>query len=142
MEQKGILTRKRLPVLNRAPVSESAGYVLDAEGRDASVERVDPAVLRERAIAVLREIFDPEIPVNIYELGLIYELRSSETGDLVVRMTLTSPACPVAGVLVSQVHERLRELAGVARVRTELVWDPPWTKARMSEAARLALDMF
>jgi len=89
---------------------------------------------------VLRTVFDPEIPVNIYDLGLVYDIAVD--GDSVhLKMTLTSPNCPVAGALVSQVESRIRAIDGVSEARVELVWDPPWTPARMSEAARLELNM-
>jgi FeS assembly SUF system protein len=96
---------------------------------------------RDRVLQALRSVHDPEIPVNIYDLGLIYGLDISPNGDVHIRMTLTSPACPVAGALPAQVEASVREVPGVQSVRAELVWDPPWTPDRMSEAARLQLNM-
>ncbi len=90
---------------------------------------------------LLRTISDPEIPLNIYDLGLIYELDTDNSGDIRVAMTLTSPGCPVAGVLVRQVHDTLRRLPGAKNVRTELIWEPAWSKDRLTDAARLALDL-
>ena len=103
---------------------------------------MDQSLLRESIIDQIRTIYDPEIPVNIYELGLIYELEVDAGGHVVVKMTLTSPACPVAESLPMEVHEKISALEGVNDVDLQLVWDPPWSKERMTDEARLALDMF
>ena len=92
-------------------------------------------------VEVLRTIFDPELPVNIYELGLIYGIDVDPQGAVTVRMTLTSPACPVAESLPPEVEAKVRAIDGVTDARVELVWDPPWTPDRMSEAARLEAGM-
>lgn len=98
------------------------------------------AVTEEQVIKVLRSVYDPEIPVSIYDLGMIYGIRID--GDVVhVRMTLTTPACPVAGILPGQVETRVKALEGVSDATVELVWDPPWTPDKMSEAAKLQLNM-
>lgn len=97
---------------------------------------------KEKAIEALHEIYDPEIPVDIYDLGLIYELDVDDSGAAKVRMTLTSPACPVAESLPMQVHEKLLTVEGIDEVDLQLVWDPPWSKERMTEEARLTLNMF
>lgn len=98
--------------------------------------------LEEQVVDALRTIFDPEIPVNIYELGLIYEVQVDEPAAHVhVRMTLTSPACPVAGSLPGEVQTRLQELDGIETAEIELVWEPPWTKDMLSEEARLQLGL-
>jgi FeS assembly SUF system protein len=97
--------------------------------------------LREEVIRVLRTVHDPEIPVNIFDLGLIYGLEVDPTGFVSVRMTLTAPNCPVAGSLPGQVEAKIRSVAGVSEARVELVFDPPWSPARMSESARLALGI-
>jgi len=97
--------------------------------------------LREEVIRVLRTVYDPEIPVNIYDLGLIYDLDVDATGRVLIRMTLTAPNCPVAGSMPGKVEEKVRSVAGVSEVRVELVFDPPWSPARMSESARLALGL-
>lgn len=134
------LKHRRLNVLNaESPVS---GH-LELEGRGAAPPNgaVDVAVLRERVIAALRTVYDPEIPLNIYDLGLIYGADVSETGDVHVSMTLTAPGCPVAGALVKEVHDRVCGVTGVDHVKTELVWDPPWSRERMSDAARLELGL-
>jgi FeS assembly SUF system protein len=87
-------------------------------------------------------VYDPEIPVNIWELGLIYELRVERTGSVNVKMTLTAPACPSAQTLPSEVENRIRQIEGVTDVKVEVVWEPPWTTDRMSEAAKLQLGMW
>jgi FeS assembly SUF system protein len=102
---------------------------------------VDVDDLRSRVIAVLKDIFDPEIPVNIYDLGLIYGLDIAPDGNIEIAMTLTAPACPVAGALVGEVAERTGSVDGVARSHVKLVWDPPWTKDRMTEEAQLELGL-
>lgn len=98
--------------------------------------------LEERVIAALKSCYDPELPVNIYELGLIYDLKIDPAGAVLVRMTLTSPGCPVAGSLVRDVQSRVAAVPGVTSARVELVWDPPWDRSRMSEAAQLQLGLF
>jgi FeS assembly SUF system protein len=100
------------------------------------------AALEERVIAALRNVYDPEIPVNIYELGLIYDLKIGPSGAVSIRMTLTSPACPVAGSLPGEVQSRVQAVSGVTAVNVELVWDPPWSMSRMSEEARLQAGLF
>ncbi len=99
------------------------------------------AALQARLIAALRAIHDPEIPVNIYDLGLIYRLDVDPAGRVEVDMTLTAPACPVAGTLPGMVASALRAVEGVTEVAVELVWDPPWSVEHMSEEARLTLGM-
>ncbi len=99
-------------------------------------------ILKEKAVEAMHEIYDPEIPVDIYDLGLIYELDVNSNGVASVRMTLTSPACPVAESLPMQVHEKLLSIDGISDVDLQLVWDPPWSKERMTDEARLTLNMF
>ena len=90
----------------------------------------------------LREIFDPEIPVNIYELGLIYKIDIDAENNVAIRMTLTAPACPVAGEMPGQVKEALEGIDGIGNVDVELVWEPPWNPSLMAETAKLQLGMF
>ena len=97
--------------------------------------------LKEEVIALLRDVYDPEIPVNIYELGLVYDVRIDESGGVGIVMTLTSPMCPVAEILPVEIESRTREIEGVREVCIDLVWDPPWNPEMMSEAARLELGM-
>ena len=98
--------------------------------------------LRERVIAALREVYDPEIPLNIYDLGLIYRLEIDSDHKALIDMTLTSPNCPVAGSLPGEIENAARSAEGVGDVVVELVWDPPWDMDRMGEAAKLELGMF
>lgn len=98
--------------------------------------------LHDLVIAQLKTIFDPEIPVNIYDLGLIYDVAINEQHHVHVQMTLTSPGCPVAQTFPGTVEKSVNEVPGVADCTVELVWEPPWTQERMSEAARLELGMF
>ena len=97
--------------------------------------------LRDQIIAALRKVYDPEMPVNIYELGLIYGIDVDEAGNARILMTLTAPNCPVAGSLPAEVERAARSVAGVASVKIELTFDPPWSKDRMSDAAKLALGI-
>ena len=97
--------------------------------------------LKDQVIAALRKVYDPEMPVNIYELGLIYEAKVDSEGCAAIRMTLTAPNCPVAGTLPAEVERALRAVPGITDVKLELTFDPPWTKDRMSEAAKLALGI-
>lgn len=100
-----------------------------------------PGKLREHVIAALRRVYDPEMPVNVYDLGLIYDVQAGEDGFVAVRMTLTAPNCPVAGSLPAAVESKVRTVEGVTGAKVELVFDPPWDKSRMSDAARLELGM-
>ena len=97
--------------------------------------------LQQDIVAALKKVYDPEMPVNIYELGLIYGVDLDDAGGASVRMTLTAPNCPVAGTLPGEVERAIRAVAGVSSVKLELTFDPPWTKDRMSEAAKLALGI-
>ncbi len=100
---------------------------------------IEQKLLEGKVIEALREIFDPEIPVNIYELGLIYEIKIEPDNSVLVKMTLTAPACPVAGTLPGDVEKRVNAIQEVKEAKVELVWDPPWTRERMSESAMLTL---
>ena len=97
--------------------------------------------LKDQVVAALKKVFDPEMPVNIYELGLIYDIALDAGGNVTIRMTLTAPNCPVAGILPGNVEQAVRAVPGVNDVKLELTFDPPWTKDRMSEAAKLALGI-
>ncbi|MSO71363.1 MAG: DUF59 domain-containing protein [Alphaproteobacteria bacterium] len=102
----------------------------------------DPLPEREAIIDALRSVHDPEIPVNIYDLGLIYDLDIGAEGSVKLQMTLTTPACPVAGMMPQQVADAVALVPNIGEIEVKLVWDPPWTTERMTEDARLALDMF
>jgi len=97
--------------------------------------------LEDRIVETIRTCYDPEIPVNIYDLGLIYDVKVETTGHAHVKMTLTSPGCPVAGTLPGEVEARISTLPGVKETKVEIVWDPPWDKNMMSEAAKLQLGL-
>ena len=97
--------------------------------------------LRNDIVRALRTVHDPEIPVNIYDLGLVYNIEFDDAGSVQILMTLTSPACRVAGMLVTQVENKVKTVEAVSDAHVELVWDPPWTVDRMSEAARLELNL-
>ena len=100
------------------------------------------AELRPAIVAAVSKVFDPEIPVNIYELGLIYDVIVDAESHVGIRMTLTAPACPAAQFLPAEVKRRVAEVPGVADARVDIVWDPPWDRDRMSDAAKLQLGMF
>jgi FeS assembly SUF system protein len=95
--------------------------------------------IEEKAIEQLKSCYDPEIPVDIYELGLIYEVKVEPPGQVNVKMTLTSPSCPVAGTLPPEVENKLKAIPGVTGAKVEVVWDPPWDQSKMSERAKLNL---
>jgi FeS assembly SUF system protein len=97
--------------------------------------------LRDDIVRALKTVYDPEMPVNVYELGLIYDLSIDPAGRAAIRMTLTAPNCPVAGTLPGEVETAVRAVPGVSDVKLELTFDPPWSKDRMSEAAKLALGL-
>jgi FeS assembly SUF system protein len=109
---------------------------------DGSTEPATPRISEDAVITMLKTVFDPEIPVDIYELGLIYAVEIGDDGRVKVEMTLTTPSCPSAQELPAQVEEAVRAIPGVTDVACEVVWDPPWDQSRMSEDARLALNMF
>jgi FeS assembly SUF system protein len=101
-----------------------------------------PRIGEEAVISAIATVYDPEIPVNIYELGLIYAVEISDRGDVKVEMTLTAPGCPSAQELPVMVREAIAQIDGVGDVNVETVWDPPWEPSRMSEDAKLSLNMF
>lgn len=131
---------KELPVIQNAAqpaqaqaTSETAGMIADP----ARTGELKPAI-----VTALRKVFDPEIPVNIYELGLIYDILVDASSVVGIRMTLTAPGCPVAQSMPAEVKQRIREIPGVADAKVDIVWDPPWDRDRMSDAAKLQLGMF
>ncbi|MGH9403880.1 MAG: SUF system Fe-S cluster assembly protein [Terriglobia bacterium] len=98
--------------------------------------------LQDKIVDVLRTCYDPEIPVNIYDLGLIYDVKTARSGRVDIRMTLTAPTCPVAGTLPPEVETKVKELPGVTSATVEVVWEPPWDMTKMSEAAKLQLGIW
>ncbi len=109
---------------------------MNTEAETPSIEDIEEAVAD-----ALRTVFDPEIPVDIYELGLIYNVACDDSGHVDITMTLTSPACPVAGTLPGEVEAKAETVDGVESAKVEVVWDPVWNPSMMSEAARLELGM-
>jgi FeS assembly SUF system protein len=123
----------KAPDLSRLPKDE--------QGNPRDLTPAEAKALKEEVVAVMRTVFDPEIPVNIYELGLVYNVSVGFKGDVNVKMTLTSPACPVADKLPGEVEAKIRTVERVTSANVELVWDPPWDKSMMSEAAKLELNV-
>jgi FeS assembly SUF system protein len=129
-------------------VNDDGKHFFDFFGERATADDVarpepdegDPA-FQERVLEALKTVRDPEIPVNLVDLGLIYELIVRKDGTVYVEMTLTTPACPVAGSLPGQVEEAVKGVDGVKEVRVKLVWTPPWTRERMTEEAKLELGL-
>lgn len=101
-----------------------------------------PPSLEDRIVEAIKTIYDPEIPVNIYEMGLIYDIAIDDASHVDIKMTLTSPACPVAGTLPGEVELKVQGVQGVESAEVEIVWDPVWNPSMMSEAAKLELGMF
>jgi FeS assembly SUF system protein len=102
----------------------------------------DKEALTQQVVLALKGVFDPEIPVNIYDLGLIYDVALNDEGHVTIQMTLTTPGCPVAQTFPGTVEQAVNEVDGVSDCSVELVWEPPWTQERMTEAARLELGIF
>ena len=133
------------------PVADEQ-MIRDAVGNDAEVEKmlIPPYTeastahpLWPRVQAALRDVYDPEIPVNIYELGLIYKVDiAADTNDVFVEMTLTSPACPVAGEMPGMIENSIKTVEGVGAIKVEIIWDPAWDPSKMAETAKLQLNMF
>jgi FeS assembly SUF system protein len=133
----------------KAVDAEALSSVVDGRAetsnRDESPRLLNPiekGLLEEAIIETLRECYDPEIPVNIYDMGLIYEINIASDATVDVKMTLTSPACPVAGSLPPEVERRVARVEGVKRAKVEIVWDPIWNMDMMSEDARLELGFY
>lgn len=122
--------------------AEQTQGTVEASSPEPSAHGLTPAIIEQGVVDMLHTIYDPEIPVDIYELGLIYEVNVDDDGMTEIRMTLTSPACPVAGSLPGEVEDKARMVAGVTDARVELVWDPPWNPDMMSEDAKLELGFF
>jgi len=116
-----------------------------AAGMQAAAEAVAGAVgltMRDKIEAALRTVFDPEIPVNIFDLGLVYEIRTEDNGNVKITMTLTAPACPAAGEILHDVQMKVEEIPGVMDCHVQLTFDPPWNKEMMTEEAKLELGFF
>ena len=120
------------------PTVEEGFSARAGQPKDESI----PVADESSVIAALQEVYDPEIPVNIYDLGLIYGVKIHDNGDAEITMTLTEPACPVAGEMPGEVSQKVAGVFGIGEVETILTWEPPWTKDMMSEDAKLALGFF
>jgi FeS assembly SUF system protein len=135
--------RIELPMINEAavdPAPPSEPSPPPPEALKLTPEQV--LALEQKIVAALKTCYDPEIPVNIYELGLVYQVEVSPGGVVAIRMTLTSPACPAAGSLPPEVRHKVEDIPGVTAAKVDVVWDPPWTPDRMSEAAKLQLGIY
>ena len=137
------------PEKNQGPPEETrATAEAAAPAAPSEASQQDPArsihqkLIEGKVIEALQQVYDPEIPVNIYELGLIYDIHVGDDDSVKIKMTLTAPACPVAGSLPGEVERRVEAIPEVKSASVELVWDPPWSRDRMSEAALLQLGMF
>jgi len=115
---------------------------MNTEATSQSEQPIAPDQLREDVIAALRSVYDPELPVNIYDLGLIYRVEVNESGVVWIDMTLTTPSCPEAQSLPAQAEETVRVIPGVTDVILELVWDPPWSKDLLTEEVKMLLGIF
>ena len=131
------------PVASAMPSFEPWGMERTVkDGAAGETDEAASASLDDRIVAALREVYDPEIPVNIYDLGLIYRIDHDAMGVVEIDMTLTAPGCPVAQTFPGVVEAAVQNVEGVAAAEVELVWEPPWTPERMSEAAKLELGFF
>jgi FeS assembly SUF system protein len=124
-----------------APAHPVEDRAAEATPPASSGKSIEDKLLEGKVIAALSSVYDPEIPVNIYELGLIYKIDIDAERNVNITMTLTAPACPVAGTLPGEVEKRVEAVPEVKSASVELVWDPPWSRDRMSESALLALGM-
>jgi FeS assembly SUF system protein len=122
------------PPASEQPISDSVAGLAPDPARTSA--------LKPKIVEALSTVYDPEIPVNIFELGLVYDIFVDADGVAAVKMTLTAPACPAAQTLPVEVREKVRKVDGVKEARVEIVWDPPWTKDRMSDAAKLQLGLW
>jgi len=126
----------------QAPAEPKADSTWTPKGDGSAIPAEELERLRTDLVAALKTVFDPEIPVDIYELGLIYRLDVDDDRNIEVDMTLTAPGCPVAGDMPGWVENAVASVPGVGQVKVKLVFDPPWDMTRMSDEARLALNMF
>jgi FeS assembly SUF system protein len=133
---------KTLPVVQPSSQSPETAPSREPETAGMTSDPDRTEALQPRIVEALSKVFDPEIPVNIYELGLIYDVIVDRAGVVGIRMTLTAPACPAAQFLPLEVRKRIAAIPGVSDVKVDVVWDPPWDRDRMSDAAKLQLGMF
>ncbi len=127
---------------NADPPAERGPDLNTGGARGQVLSGLERIALQDQVVEALRTCYDPEIPVNIYELGLIYETKVEPSGEVHVKMTLTSPNCPAAGSLPGEVQEKVKAIPQVTEVKVDVVWEPTWDPSRMTEAARLQLGIF
>ena len=139
LPNSGKVEQLRKEVAEEGAASPASAKPQASEGEGAGAQTPRQREIEIKVVGVLRTIYDPEIPVNIYDLGLIYEVNVDETDAVFVKMTLTAPGCPVAGSLPGEVAAKIENIPEVRTAEVQLVWDPPWTKDRMSEGAMLDL---
>ena len=130
------------PLKTDSPVADDAFAQAWDAPQKAALEQGEIDRMTDDIIEALKSVYDPEIPVDIYELGLIYKVDLSDDRDVAIEMTLTAPGCPVAGEMPGWVEDAVRKVEGVKSARAELVYDPPWDSSKMSDEAKLALNMF
>lgn len=123
-------------------MSEAVSVALHCKSHHKKMQIDLKKIIEDKVMDVLKNCYDPEIPVNIYELGLIYEIKVDDGNDVNIKMTLTSPSCPVAETLPPEIEEKLRGIPEVNNAKIEITFDPPWTQEMMSEAARLELGFY
>ena len=140
LPNSGKVDQLRAEFKEHPPEKKLADQTLVDRALDSTKSTAQKAIT-EKVIDALRTVFDPEIPVNIYDLGLIYDISVDEKNAVRVKMTLTAPGCPVAGTLPPEVERKIEAISDISGAVVELVWDPPWTKDRMSEAALLELGL-
>ncbi len=129
------------PAEGTPEAAQAEAFVWDEEDDLPEGEGIDTEVMNKNIVAVLQSVYDPEIPASIYEMGMIYDVKVKRRGEAYIRMTLTTPACPVAGSLPGEVETKIASIPGLTKVKVELVWDPPWNPGMMSEVAKLQTGM-
>ena len=139
MDENNKPNEQQAPGNNTARVESEPKTLAAGEAAPAGGPEAD--AFKEKVVEAVKTCYDPEIPVNIYELGLIYEINVTPPSEVSVKMTLTSPACPAAMSLPGEVEDKIRVMANANEVKVEVVWDPPWNTSMMSEAAKLQLGM-
>jgi FeS assembly SUF system protein len=128
--------------MSEMEMAGEAGMASGAAGAGAAAGGSGDVPLRDKIEAALRTVFDPEIPVNIFDLGLVYDIHMEDNGNVKITMTLTAPACPAAGEIVHDVQMKVEEIAGIMDCHVQLTFDPPWNKEMMTEEAKLELGFF
>jgi FeS assembly SUF system protein len=133
---------KELPLVPDTPDAAAGAEPISQPVGDLVSDPLKTLEIKPKVIEALSSVYDPEIPVNIFELGLVYDVIVDSAAVVGVKMTLTAPACPAAQTLPVEVREKVRRIPGVSDARVEIVWDPPWSKDRMSDAAKLQLGLW